>query len=85
MVPPSLRCDFIVPYVLPALNYMRDLVEQRRCRGLDADEHLRLYSYVQRRVEDLFVRRFAEAADRAHLYVPTDSQFELGGKYFRID
>lgn len=64
---------------------MRDLVQRRMNRELDTNEHLRLYGYVQRRIEQLVVRRFVEVADRAHLYVPFDSRFELGGERFKID
>ncbi len=85
LLPPSLRCDFIVQFVLPALNRIRDVLKQRKDRELDSCEHLRLYIYVQRRTEDLLVRRFAQVADRAHLYVPEDSNFALGGEYFKID
>ena len=83
--PPAMRCEFIVPFVLPALNQMRDVLEQLINRELDSNEHLRLYIYVQRRTEDLLVRRFAQVADRAHLFVPDDSHFKLGGEYFRVD
>ena len=85
LVPPALRCDFIVRFVFPAVNYMRDVLERRKDRELDSDEHLRLYIYVQRRIEDLIVRRFAEVADRSHLHVPTDSRFVLGGERFTVD
>ena len=84
LLPSSLRCDFINRYVVPTQAYMKDLLEYRN-RELTANENLNLYIYVQRQIEDLIVRRFTEVADRAHLYVPTDSKFALGGESYKID
>ena len=53
-------------------------------QALSVEENMNLYIYVQRRVEDLIVRRFAQVADRAHLFVPTDTEFELGGEHFKV-
>ena len=85
LIPPSLRCEFIVKYVEPAYDYMKDLLEGGQNEKLSVEENLNLYIYVQRRVEDLIVRRFAQVADRAHLFVPSDSNFELGGEHFKVD
>lgn len=83
--PSSMRYPFLRRYVVPVYRRFRETVQRRSERQLLAEEKLNLKLYVQRRVEDLTVWRFAEVADRAHLHVPSDSRFELGGEYFRMD
>lgn len=83
--PPSMRYPFLRRYVVPAYRYLRQVIESKSAEQLSADAKLNLKLYVQRRVEDLTVRRFAEVADRSHLHVPTDSRFELGGEFFKIN
>lgn len=83
--PSAMRYPFLRYYVVPAYVYLRRVVERKTGKALSAGGKLNLKLYVQRRVEDLTVRRFAEVADRSHLHVPSDSRFELGGEYFKID
>ncbi len=77
--PKAMRCHFLKRYVVPTFVVFRSRAEYLKSRKLNKDEKTNLKVYVQRRVEDLIVRRFAELADEAALHVPTDSKLDLGG------
>ena len=85
LLPASMRFPFVRKYVVPVYHRLKRGQESRTKTRLSAAEKLNLKLYVQRRVEDLTVTRFAQVADRAHLHIPSDSNFELGGEAFKID
>ena len=87
MLPKAMRSAFQVQFVEPTFNYVKELLKSDRYPRFEWDEgHERhVYIYVQRKLEDRIVRRFAEFADEAHLDLPTDSKLELGGVYRAID
>ena len=88
LVPKAMREDFQQQYVAPTLNALVQHVEERSLCSrpcLTANEKVVLKVYVQRRLEEYLVRKFAETADRARLPVPSDSFMELGGEYTVLD
>ena len=88
MLPKSMRPSFQVQFVEPTFKYVKNLLMKSELYPRfewDHGHQKRVYIYVQRKLEDRIVRRFAEFADEAHLYVPTDSKLELGGEYMEID
>ncbi len=88
MLPKSMRPAFQVQFVKPTFKYVKNLLlESQRYPRFEWDQghEKRVYVYVQRKLEDRIVRRFAEFADEAHLDLPTDSKLELGGEYKAID
>ena len=82
--PKAMRFDFLRRFVVPIYRAIKPVLEQSTVHRLTADERQHLKIYIQRRVEDAIVRKFAIAADVAGLIVPTDSTLELGGEYWRI-
>lgn len=89
LLPKAMRKEFQVQFVEPAFQYVKERVLLRSdlyspLNWNNSHEKL-VYIYVQRKLEDRIVRRFAELADEAHLDVPTDSKLELGGEYTAID
>ncbi len=82
--PKAMRIDFLRRFVVPIYRTIKPMLEQSTVHSLTADERLNLKIYIQRRVEDSIVRKFAISADVAGLFVPTDSTLELGGEYWRI-
>lgn len=88
MLPKSMRRAFQVQFVEPTFKYVKNLLIKSDCYPRfewDQGHEKRVFVYVQRKLEDRIVRRFAEFADEAHLDLPTDSKLELGGEYKAID
>ena len=87
MLPKSMRSAFQVQYVEPTFKYVRDVLMSDSYPEFEwtCDHEKLVFIYVQRKLEDRIVRRFAEFADEAHLDLPTDSKLELGGEYRAID
>ncbi len=87
LLPKAMRKEFQAQFVEPTFEYVKDVLTSGRYGGLNwNNRHERLvFIYVQRKLEDRIVRRFAEFADEAHLDIPTDSKLELGGEYRAID
>lgn len=76
-----MRYDFLRRYIGPSYLCRKGHLERKLSRDLNAEEKGNLKVYIQRRMEDAIVKEFAEASDRAGLYVPTDSRLDLGGEY----
>ncbi|MCY4536613.1 MAG: FRG domain-containing protein [Chloroflexi bacterium] len=83
--PKAMRYEFLRRYVVPNYRDFRSHAEHLTNRSLDRCEQMGLKLYVQRKMEHQIVRRFAETADEAGLFVPTDSRLELGGNYPKLD
>ncbi len=88
ILPKAMRSEFQAQFVKPTFKYVKNVL-----LSSDLYSHLNwnsrherlVYIYVQRKLEDRIVRRFAESADEENLDVPTDSKLELGGEYKAID
>ena len=88
LLPKAMRKPFQTQFVEPAFRYIKKLIiDQYLPNWIEWNDDLeqKAFIYVQRKVEDRIVRRFAEFADEAHLDLPTDSKLELGGEYRAID
>ncbi len=86
--PKTMRYDFLRRYVVPVYMKTKKFISRSGhfdSSSLDISQRKNLKLYVQRRVEEGIVRRFAELADEAGLYVPTDSKLDLGGVYKRFN
>jgi len=88
MLPKSMRDGFQVQFVEPTFKYVKKLLLSKDSYppfDWTRDHEKQVFIYVQRKLEDRIVRRFAEFADEAHLDLPTDSKLDLGGEYKAID
>ena len=87
MLPKAMRPEFQAQFVEPAFQYVKNVLQSDPYPQFEWDHghEKQVYIYVQRKLEDRVVRRFAEFADEAHLDVPTDSKLDLGGEYRAID
>ena len=87
LLPKAMRSEFRTQFVEPTFKCVKKVLLSDSYPQFEwnHDHEKKVYIYVQRKLEDRIVRRFAEFADEAHLDVPTDSKLELGGEYRAID
>lgn len=88
LLPKAMRYDFQERFVKPVYEQMkRRLTRVDTLPGTNLNDYdeTNLFIYVQRRIEEYIVRRFAEIADEARLSVPADPHLALGGIYSRLD
>lgn len=88
LLPASMRPAFQKQFVIPTFKYVKKfLVTSERYPHYKWGDDLakRVKIYVQRKLEDRIVRRFAEFVDEALLPLPTDSMLDFGGEYKAMD